>query len=95
MGYEIKVAANGRFVLPLDVRKKLGIERGGSLRVEVGDDGEVVMQTTAQRVRKAQRMAAEALAGFEGSALDAFIADREEQARRENDEEERASRHAA
>ena len=83
MGYELKVAANGRFVLPLDVRKRLGLERGGSLRMEVREDGEIIMQTAAQRIRQAQRMAAQALTGFEGDPLAAFLADKSKQAQRE------------
>ena len=94
MGYEINVAANGRFVLPLEVRKRLGLELGGSLRMDVNADGEVVLQTTGQRVRQARRMAAEALAGFKGDPLEAFLADKGEQARREAQDDDEAMKRA-
>lgn len=35
MGVQIKVAANGRIVLPADVRKQLGLEGGGTLMLNV------------------------------------------------------------
>jgi bifunctional DNA-binding transcriptional regulator/antitoxin component of YhaV-PrlF toxin-antitoxin module len=94
MGYEIKIAANGRFVLPLDVRKMLDLEHGGKMHMQV-EDGEIVMQTTAHRIRQAQNMAAEAFAGFEGSAVDAFLADKAEQARREAENQSGTAQRAA
>ena len=47
MGIEIKVAANGRMVLPADVRRRLGLENGGKLILNEGEfavDAPVVLE---------------------------------------------------
>ena len=36
---ELKLEANGRVLLPADVRRKLGIQPGDSLLLDVNDDG--------------------------------------------------------
>lgn len=55
MGIEIKVAANGRMVLPADVRKRLGLEDGGKL---ILDESEFGLQLTnaRQRAKSAQEL---------------------------------------
>jgi AbrB family looped-hinge helix DNA binding protein len=55
MGIEIKVAANGRMVLPADVRKRLGLEDGGKL---ILDESEYGLQLTnaRQRAKAAQEL---------------------------------------
>lgn len=92
MGVEVKVAANGRMIIPVDVRKALGIEGGGSLMLELTGDA-LTLRTRAQRVARAKAMAAEMLRDIAGSAVDALIADRRAEFVREL-EQERALEHA-
>jgi AbrB family looped-hinge helix DNA binding protein len=86
MGIEVKMAANGRVIIPADVRKALGIEGGGSLMLELTDDA-LTLRTRAQRLATAKSMAAEMLKGVEGSAVDALIADRRAEFAREYEQE--------
>jgi antitoxin PrlF len=55
MGVQVKVAANGRIVLPADVRKQLGLEGGGTLMLSVDEFG-VTLTTFQQRIAKAQAL---------------------------------------
>ncbi len=67
MGFEVKVAANGRLVIPLELRKQLGIEHGGTLFVETSDDA-LLLRSRLQNLRRAQRLSREMLAGTTGEA---------------------------
>ena len=82
MGVELKMAANGRIVLPADVRRSLGLEHGGTMRLELTDQA-IVLRTSAQRLAYARALAAEMLKGVAGSAVDDLIADREAEVRQE------------
>jgi antitoxin PrlF len=86
MGIEVKVAANGRVIIPADVRKALGIEGGGSLMLELTDEA-LTLRTRAQRLASAKAMAAEMLKDVKGSAVDALIADRRAEFAREREQE--------
>lgn len=55
MGVEIKVAANGRMVLPADVRRRLGLENGGKLTLNESEFG-LELMSVQQRVAKAQAL---------------------------------------
>lgn len=37
MGMAVKVMENGRMVLPIAIRRQLGLEKGGTLIIEGGD----------------------------------------------------------
>jgi AbrB family looped-hinge helix DNA binding protein len=83
MGIELKVAANGRVVIPLDVRRAMGLENGGSVWLEQGDDA-LELQTRLQKVRRAQKMARKMLGNYQGSLADELIAERRAEAERES-----------
>lgn len=51
----IRVGSNGRFVIPLEYRRSLGIESGGELLVRLVD-GELRIATTEAAVRQAQHL---------------------------------------
>jgi antitoxin PrlF len=85
MDVSLTVAENGRVVLPMALRRQLGLERGGTLLVEVSDDA-IVLQTKRQRARRAQRLAQAFLKGYTGSLVDELSADRREEARRDNED---------
>ena len=83
MGFELKIAANGRVVIPRDVRRALGVEQGGTL--VLSDEGNrYSLQSRAQRIAEARALAAPAFAKSKGNPLDAFLADKAEQRVREN-----------
>jgi AbrB family looped-hinge helix DNA binding protein len=75
MGVQVKVAANGRFVLPADVRKQLGIEAGDTLMLNVDEFG-VTLTTAAQRVAKAQALYREYSKGKPPFTVDEFITEK-------------------
>jgi AbrB family looped-hinge helix DNA binding protein len=76
----IKVPRNGRVVLPLDMREKLGINDGGELLVVENDDGTFSLMTRLQVARQMQRRYKEMIADREGYSVDDFIADRRREA---------------
>ncbi|MVZ97618.1 AbrB family transcriptional regulator [Sphingorhabdus sp. IMCC26285] len=73
MGIEIKVAANGRMVLPADVRKRLGLENGGKLMLNEGEFG-LQLSSISQRVAKAQAFYEETSRGMPSFTVDDFLA---------------------
>jgi AbrB family looped-hinge helix DNA binding protein len=85
MGIELKVASNGRIVIPSDVRKALGIENGGSLWLE-STETELVLRTKRQKLARAQAMVRALLKDVKGSAVDSLIADRRAEFDREEAE---------
>ncbi len=60
--------------LPADIRKRLGLERGGAILVEETDDG-VILRTVDQAVAKAQAIA-KRYAAHPDASVDAFLAAR-------------------
>ena len=75
MAYHLSVAANGRLVLPAEIRKRLGLLKGGDLMLEETLDG-LVLRTVAQSVAHAQAIARRYLADRPDVSVDAFLASR-------------------
>ena len=75
MAYHLSVAPNGRLVLPAEIRKRLGLLKGGDLVVEETPDG-LVLRTVAQSVAHAQAIARRYLADRPDVSVDAFLASR-------------------
>lgn len=73
----VKMGTNGRFVLPVEVRRALGVADGGTLVVRLVDD-EVRLSTPAAAVRRAQRAVRPYLQGR--SLSDELLADRRAEA---------------
>jgi AbrB family looped-hinge helix DNA binding protein len=71
----VKVAPNGRLVLPAQVRQRMGIEEGGNLILDETEEG-VVLRTLEQVVRRAQAISRRVLAGKAGVSVDDFLAER-------------------
>ena len=87
--FEVPVQENRRMILPLDLRRRLGLNRGGRLVIEAGEAG--IMLTTARaRRRRAQEIARKYADRGEGSVVEEFIAEKREAARREAEEIEGA-----
>ncbi|MEC4591174.1 MULTISPECIES: AbrB/MazE/SpoVT family DNA-binding domain-containing protein [Nitrospirillum] len=50
------MAANGRLVVPLEVRRAVGLEAGGKLLARV-EDGRIVLETVEAAVARVQKLA--------------------------------------
>lgn len=75
MTIQVNITANGRMSLPVNIRKRLGLESGGSVLVEETDDG-VVLRTVSQAVARAQAIARKYTDGNPDASVDAFLATR-------------------
>jgi AbrB family looped-hinge helix DNA binding protein len=75
MTYQLKVAADGRVVLPADVRRRLDLLKGGDLIMEETPDG-LVLRTVAQVVAHAQAIAHRYLKDRPDVSVDDFLANR-------------------
>ena len=80
--FEVPVQENGRMVLPLDLRRRLGLDRGGRLVIEADEVG-IALTTARARRRRAQEIARKYVRPGEGSIVDAFLAEKREEAWRE------------
>ena len=74
MGIKVKVTENGRMVLPAAVRKQLGLEKGGTVILEVGDE-EVTLRSLEQVLDKVKATLAK-YADLPGMSVDDFLANR-------------------
>lgn len=77
--WNVNVAENGRLCLPVELRRSLGLEKGGPVTLELAD-GEVRLMTVAARVRRAQELTRRAFAGKRMPTVDEFIGWKREQA---------------
>lgn len=75
MTVQVNIAPNGRMSLPIDIRKRLGLENGGAVLVEETEAG-VVLRTVSQAVARAQAIAKRYTDGNDDASLDAFLAQR-------------------
>lgn len=77
----VKMAENGRVVIPSSIRKQLGFEAGQDLLLRVEDD-ELRVSTIKQRIERAQSHARRYIKSGV-SLVDELIAERREAAKRE------------
>ena len=78
---KVKIAKNGRLVIPAEFRKALGVAAGGEIVLRWEDD-ELRISTMKQNVERAQRHARQYLKRGE-SVVDEFIGERRQAAKRE------------
>jgi AbrB family looped-hinge helix DNA binding protein len=84
------LSANGRIVIPASIRQEMGIEPGETLLLDV-EDGVLRIESYPSRIRRIQQEFAQyAKPGI--LASDELIAERREEARREEEELERDRR---
>jgi AbrB family looped-hinge helix DNA binding protein len=76
MTVQVNITPNGRMSLPVGIRKRLGLEEGGSVLIEETADG-VILRTVEQAVAKAQAIA-KRYARQHGASVDDFLANRRE-----------------
>ena len=83
------LAANGRIVIPAAIREELGFKPGETLLMDV-NDGVLRIESYPVRVRRIQREIAQFIKPTPGIlASDELIAERREEARREEEELQR------
>lgn len=84
----VKVGPKGRVVLPVEVRRRFGIEEGTELCVVVGEHG-VELYTRDELVAKIQSR----FADVKGNLVDELIAERRAEAERDRAEMARDAAH--
>lgn len=82
MGVEVKLSPSGRVSIPADVRKRLGLENGGTLMLDVDEFG-LRLTTFQLRVRHAQALYRKYSKGKPETTVDEFIAERRAEAAKE------------
>jgi AbrB family looped-hinge helix DNA binding protein len=82
MGVEVTVSPNGRVSIPADVRKQLGIDKGGKLMLDVDEYG-VRLSTFKQRLARTQALFREMQKGKPPISVDEFIAEKRADAQAE------------
>lgn len=82
MGIEVTVSRSGRLSIPADVRKRLGLEKGGKLMLDMDEFG-MRLSTAQQRVRKAQALYREFAKGKPDYTVDEFLQEKRADAARE------------
>lgn len=70
-----RVSPSGRISLPADIRKAIGLERGGDVVVEL-DGQDIRIRTVAEVVARAQELSRQLLAGKPHCSVDDFLAER-------------------
>ncbi len=78
----VRVNASGRFVIPAEVRREMGIKGGDQLVLEVKDQVMQVM-TLRHRVEQAQALVQRYIPAGGASLSEELIAERREEAKRE------------
>ncbi|MBI0533065.1 AbrB/MazE/SpoVT family DNA-binding domain-containing protein [Sphingomonas sp. TX0522] len=74
MTVQVAVTASGRMSLPADIRKRLGLAKGGAIYVDETPDG-VVLRTAEQVVAHARALAKQ-YDEVGGGTVDDFLANR-------------------
>lgn len=74
MTVQVTITPNGRMSLPADIRKQLGLDKGGAVLLELTPDG-VVLRTVAQVVARAQALS-KAMTEGTTMSVDDFLAQR-------------------
>ena len=78
-----KVSESGRLSIPAELRRAVGLERGGDVVVEL-DGRDIRIRTVAEAVAQAQALSRQLLGDRAGSAsVDDFLAERRRDAERE------------
>lgn len=81
--YPMKVSESGRVVIPVEVRRALGVKDGDTVVWEI-KDGVALLTTQHERLRQAQALFQKYLPPQPGrSQVDEFIAERRIEAERE------------
>ena len=72
MNARVSISANGQMSLPADIRKRLGLTKGGTLFVEETPNG-LILRTPAQAIAEAQAIARHYTGDNPNASVDAFL----------------------
>jgi bifunctional DNA-binding transcriptional regulator/antitoxin component of YhaV-PrlF toxin-antitoxin module len=87
---KVHVSETGRLSLPVDMRREMGIEKGGVVHLEVVD-GELRIRSVRQTVAALQKRVRDA--GWQARiSVDDFLDEKRADARREQDKIDRLAR---
>lgn len=75
MTIQVTITPNGRMVLPIGIRRELGLSDGGVLVLERTEDG-VILRTAEQIIARSQALARQFSEGKTGASVDDFLAER-------------------
>jgi AbrB family looped-hinge helix DNA binding protein len=78
---KVRVTGSGRMSIPADMRRAMGLEKGGFVQLTLDDDG-FHMETTQQFVKRIQKQVRDA-GWHEKLSVDDFLAWRREEAKHE------------
>ncbi|MGB6690414.1 MAG: AbrB/MazE/SpoVT family DNA-binding domain-containing protein [Terracidiphilus sp.] len=84
-----RLSPNGRIVIPATIRKELGVEPGDTILLEA-EDGVLRIESVPTRVARIQRGFAHLVKPGGPFASDELIAERREEARREEEQFQRS-----
>lgn len=79
--YRVKIAENGRMVLPASVREALGVRKGGDIVLTLDERG-VTLRSLDQTIREVQQLAKKYFPRGK-SVVDEFLAERRAEAEHE------------
>jgi AbrB family looped-hinge helix DNA binding protein len=77
-----RVTESGRVSLPAELRKAIGLDRGGDVVFEL-DGREIRIRTVDEVIDRAQAITERLLGGKPEASVDAFLAERRREAKRE------------
>lgn len=77
-----RVSESGRVSLPAELRKAIGLDRGGDVVFEL-EGGHIRISTVQEVVSRAQALTRHVLGGAKVGGVDAFLAERRRDAERE------------
>jgi antitoxin PrlF len=84
---KVRVTESGRISIPADMRRAMGIEKGGTVHLELVE-GHLEITTLHQAIKNIQKMARED--GWHGNVtVDEFLEQRRKDAKREEEEMDR------
>jgi AbrB family looped-hinge helix DNA binding protein len=90
MGYEthkVRVTESGRMSIPADIRRAMGLEKGGIVQLKLDEDG-LHLETPHLFIKRIQKMA-KADGWHDKVSVDDFLAWRREEFQREQEELDR------
>jgi bifunctional DNA-binding transcriptional regulator/antitoxin component of YhaV-PrlF toxin-antitoxin module len=73
--HKAQVSLSGRLSLPADLRKAVGLEKGGTVILEL-DGNDIRIRTLSEAVARAQELSKRLLAGKPALSVDDFLAHR-------------------
>jgi AbrB family looped-hinge helix DNA binding protein len=80
--FRAKISESGRLSIPSELRRAVGLDRGGDVVVEL-EGREIRIRTVDEVVAQAQALTSRLIGGKKGASVDEFLADRRAEADRE------------